>query len=30
MSASDVRWKQRFDNFKKALGQLNEAEELSQ
>lgn len=30
MSAPDIRWKQRFDNFKKALVQLNEAEELSQ
>lgn len=30
MSDPDVRWKQRFDNFKKALAQLSEAEELSQ
>lgn len=30
MSDPDIRWKQRFDNFKKALDQLNEAEELSQ
>jgi nucleotidyltransferase substrate binding protein (TIGR01987 family) len=30
MTAPDIRWKQRFDNFKKALAQLNEAEELSQ
>ncbi len=29
MTAPDIRWKQRFDNFKKALAQLNEAEELS-
>ena len=29
MSDPDIRWKQRFDNFKKALAQLNEAEELS-
>ena len=26
----DIRWKQRFENFKKALAQLSEAEELSQ
>ena len=30
MTAPDIRWKQRFENFKKALAQLNEAEELSQ
>ena len=30
MTAPEIRWKQRFDNFKKALAQLNEAEELSQ
>lgn len=30
MTTPDIRWKQRFDNFKKALAQLNEAEELSQ
>lgn len=30
MTAPDIRWQQRFDNFKKALAQLNEAEELSQ
>jgi hypothetical protein len=30
MSVADIRWQQRFDNFKKALAQLNEAEELSQ
>jgi nucleotidyltransferase substrate binding protein (TIGR01987 family) len=30
MSDPDVRWKQRFENFKRALAQLNEAEELSQ
>jgi nucleotidyltransferase substrate binding protein (TIGR01987 family) len=30
MTAPDIRWKQRFENFKKALTQLNEAEELSQ
>lgn len=30
MSAPDIRWKQRFANFKKALAQLNEAQELSQ
>lgn len=29
MTAPDIRWQQRFDNFKKALAQLNEAEELS-
>lgn len=30
MTAPDIRWQQRLDNFKKALVQLNEAEELSQ
>jgi nucleotidyltransferase substrate binding protein (TIGR01987 family) len=30
MSDPDIRWKQRFDNFKKALVQLDEAEALSQ
>lgn len=30
MTAPDIRWQQRFDNFKKALVQLDEAEELSQ
>ncbi len=30
MTEPDIRWKQRFENFKKALAQLNEAEELSQ
>lgn len=30
MTEPDIRWKQRFENFKKALTQLNEAEELSQ
>jgi nucleotidyltransferase substrate binding protein (TIGR01987 family) len=29
MSDPDIRWKQRFHNFKKALAQLNEAEALS-
>jgi nucleotidyltransferase substrate binding protein (TIGR01987 family) len=29
MTDADVRWKQRFDNFKKALVQLDEADELS-
>jgi hypothetical protein len=29
MTELDVRWKQRFENFKKALAQLNEADELS-
>ena len=30
MSAEDIRWKQRFLNYKKALLQLNNAVELSQ
>lgn len=30
MTEPDIRWQQRFENFKKALAQLNEAEELSQ
>lgn len=30
MTEPDIRRKQRFENFKKALAQLNEAEELSQ
>jgi nucleotidyltransferase substrate binding protein (TIGR01987 family) len=29
MTDADVRWKQRFENFNKALAQLNEADELS-
>jgi nucleotidyltransferase substrate binding protein (TIGR01987 family) len=29
MAAPDIRWKQRFENFRKVLAQLNEAEELS-
>lgn len=30
MNASDVRWQQRFSNYKKALAQLKDAVELSQ
>lgn len=30
MNASDVRWQQRFANYKKALAQLKDAVELSQ
>jgi nucleotidyltransferase substrate binding protein (TIGR01987 family) len=29
MSDPDIRWKQRFDNFKQALAQLDDAEQLS-
>jgi hypothetical protein len=29
MNDADVRWKQRFENFKNALAQLDEADELS-
>ncbi|MDL2355992.1 MAG: nucleotidyltransferase substrate binding protein [Pseudomonadota bacterium] len=29
MSDPDIRWKQRFDNFKKALAQLSDADQLS-
>jgi hypothetical protein len=29
VTATDVRWKQRFENFRKALAQLDEADALS-
>lgn len=30
MSTPDIRWKQRFDNFKRAFGRLRDAAELSE